>query len=198
VANTESLVDPAVSRAKFEREIAEYRRLEAEHVAKGWWVLHTDFPEVRVVFAAPQARPPAVVFGAVLDFTNYDLWAPSVRLVNPFTWQPYHARELPTALPRRVRNDVPPQLAGLAEAFSVQPLMQALSPEDIPFLCIPGVREYHQHPAHSGDSWLLHRGRGEGTLYFLLSQLHKYGVEPIRGYQVGMTITGFNTPEFPE
>ena len=33
-----------------------------------------------------------------------------------------------------------------------------------PFFCIPGIRQYHDHPQHSGDSWLLHRAAGEGTL----------------------------------
>ena len=61
--------------------------------------------------------------------------------------------------------------------------------EDVPFLCIPGVREYHEHPAHSGDSWLLHKGSGEGTLYFLLNTIYRYGVEPIPSYGISMGVT---------
>jgi hypothetical protein len=26
-----------------------------------------------------------------------------------------------------------------------------------PFLCLRGIREYHEHPQHSGDEWLLYR-----------------------------------------
>ena len=33
-----------------------------------------------------------------------------------------------------------------------------------PFFCVPGIREYHDHPQHSGDPWLLHRHTGEGSL----------------------------------
>lgn len=200
MASTELLVDPAVSRTKFERELADYRRMENEHIAKGWWMLHADFPTVFVVFATPQVRPPAVIFGALLDFSNYDLWPPSVRLVNPFTREAYRFRELPTRLPRRVEQSLPPELANLPieRPFALQDLMVAHNPDGIPFLCLPGVREYHEHPAHSGDSWLLHRGTAAGSLYFLLNQLYKYGVEPIRGYQIGMTITAFNVPQVPE
>ena len=32
-------VDPAVSRAKFEREIAEYRSFEADYRARGWFLV---------------------------------------------------------------------------------------------------------------------------------------------------------------
>jgi hypothetical protein len=66
-------------------------------------------------------------------------------------------------------------------------------PDEIPFLCIPGVREYHQHPAHTGNSWLLHRGTGEGTLFFIVDQLWKYGVQGVASYncQLAISINGF-------
>lgn len=184
----ELLVDPAVSRAKFSRELDAYRAREDEHLRRGWWLLKADFPEVFVVFAAPQLAPPAVIFGASLDFTNYDLWPPSVRLVDPFTRVPYTQRELPVPLLRRITTPAPEGFAqmGLGPGEIVQnvPLMQAHAPDDVPFFCIPGVREYHEHPGHSGDAWLLHRGQGEGTLYFLLEKLHQYGVQPLTDYNV--------------
>lgn len=193
MAELPALVDPVVSRAKFEREVAAYRAREAEHQRRGWWLLAAEFPQVFVVFATPRTKPPAVVFGAILDFTNYDLWPPSVKLVDPFTRVPYKAKELPTVLKRRATTAlaVPEALAGLglpvgAQLANIQdvPLLQWYSLDEEPFLCLPGVREYHEHPAHSGDPWLLHRGGGEGTLYFLLEKLYQYGVEPISGYNV--------------
>lgn len=196
----ELLVDPQVSKAKFERELAEYRKNEDDHLHRGWWMLRAEFPEVFIVFGAPKVRPPTVVFGALLNFANYDLWPPSVKLVDPFTRVPYKANELPTVLKRQTTAAAPAQLA--AQGFSMvqqeQQLMVAHNPEDVPFLCIPGVREYHEHPAHSGDSWLLHRGTGEGNLYFLLDQLYKYGVEPIIDYQVGLQVVGYIQGAVPE
>lgn len=181
------LVDPAVSRAKFKREVEEYKRLEHEHLRRGWMMLRAEYPEVFVVFANPAMRPPAVIFGALLDFTNYDLWAPSVTLVHPFTREPYKAREVPVHFLRRPpASEIPPQvIAMMQQGVPFEQLMQPTrllvwyTPEDIPFVCLPGIREYHEHPGHSGHSWLLHRGRGEGTLFFILDQLFKYGVQPI-------------------
>lgn len=175
----EQLVDPAVSLAKFERELASYRKQEGVYLSRGWWLLKTEFPTVFAVFGLPQLNPPGIAFGATIDFTNFDLWPPSVRLVNPFTRQPYKCRELPTPLPRLMP-------AGETRDPSTPPqaLMQAYGPDDIPFLCLPGVREYHDHPAHSDDPWLLHRTRGEGTLLFIMEQLHQYGAQSIKGYAV--------------
>ena len=193
------LVDPAVSRVKFERELATYRALADDHRRRGWWLLDAEFPTAFVVFATPRVKPPAVVFGAVLDFSNYDFWPPSVRLVDPFTCEPYRARDLPGDLRRRVPVQLQPELAGLGlGSFQNQPMMQFLDPEELPFLCLPGVREYHEHPGHSGDSWLLHRGKGEGTLHFILNQLYTYGVQPINGYQVGLQVVGFIQQDVPE
>src|SRR5437773_214417 len=94
--------DPAVSRVKFDREVAEYRALGAEYRARGWLLLRAEFPLFEVAMAAPQLKPPAMVAGVRLDYTNYDASPPSVRLVNPFTGVPYLFKDLPTALKRSV------------------------------------------------------------------------------------------------
>ena len=65
-----------------------------------------------------------------------------------------------------------------------QDLMQANSPEDVPFLCIAGVKEYHDHPGHSGDPWEIHRSSGGGRLVRLLEVISKYGLEPVKGFHV--------------
>lgn len=78
---------------------------------------------------------------------------------------------------------------GVAQAQLVQPqpLMQAYGDDDIPFLCIAGVREYHEHPAHSGDRWESHRTSGAGRLMRLIGVISKYGLEPIENFRVQLT-----------
>jgi hypothetical protein len=180
-------VDPAVSRAKFDAEVAEYLKLRGEYERRGWLLVDTEFPSVFVVMATPRLRPPAIVCGVLLDYTNYDLRPPSVQLVDPFTREPYRARELPTALNRALPAqtvELPGIPVGNLQMQGVQPLMQAHDPEDVPFLCIAGVREYHDHPGHTGDAWELHRAAGAGRLVRLLEVVHRYGVEPVSGYSV--------------
>ena len=181
-------VDPAVSQAKFQQEIAELRSLEQDYRRKGWFLLEASFPKVLVAMAAPQLSPPAIVCGVAIDYTNYDAEAPSVRLVNPFTGEPYLADELPTNLPRAVEGQAVelPGMPGALQFQQAQSLMQAYGPKEIPFLCIAGVREYHLHPAHSGDSWELHRAAGAGRLVRLLEVIHTYGVAPIKSYGVNL------------
>lgn len=193
---TGTFVDPRVSRSKFDREVASYRAREEEHQRRGWWMLKAEFPEVFAVFATPQAKPPSVVFGAVLDFRNYDLWPPSVTLVEPFTRVPYKAKELPYKFLRRNRRIVEQQgEPGPTEVEEVQTLMQAWGLDENPFLCLPGVREYHDNPGHSGDQWLMHRRRGEGTLFFIFDQLYRYGIAPIRGLQFRLAGYAVEVPE---
>lgn len=203
----EALADPAVSRAKFDRDLATYCGREDEYRRRGWWLLTADFPEVFVVFATPRTKPPAVVFGALLDFANYDFWPPSVRLVDPFTREPYRAKDLPTVFKRRTVTTLPPEaqaalgLPAGAQMQNVQEsqLMQAYGPDEVPFLCVPGVREYHEHPAHSNDPWLRHRDGVEGSLHFLLEILYRYGVAPISEYRVELiTRVTFGQAEVPE
>jgi hypothetical protein len=181
-------VDPLVSRTKFDRELAEFQALSDSYRQRGWFLAHVDFPRVFVALAAPQVTPAVLVMGVDFDYTNYDAAPPSVRLVNPFTRVPYKFSELPTQLLRGMpaqEVQLPGMPPGAKMALAVQqPYMQAYGPEDIPFLCVAGVREYHDHPAHSGDVWELHRPTGAGRLVRLLEIIHRYGVAPIVGLGV--------------
>jgi hypothetical protein len=168
-------VDPEVSQAKFAREIAEYRELEAEYRRRGWLLLEAEFPHVVVALCAPQLKPPAVIVGVSLDYSNYDVEPPAVTFVDPFTSDAYLAKDLPTVLKRSVPAQnfaAPPGMEfplGAQPMFvAQQPLLQARDPDDIPFLCIAGV--------------------------------HKYGVEPISEYQIelSMNVTGLIQSSVPE
>lgn len=177
--------DPAVTRAKFDRQITDFEATRADYEARGWFLVDARFPQVFVVLAVPQLRPPAVLCGVLFDYTNYDAAPPSVRLVDPFTRRPYLRRELPTALPKALPAQAVPVGGDVnLQLQAAQPLMQAAGDDDIPFLCVAGTLEYHAHPGHSGDVWELHRAGGAGNLVRLLEIIDRYGASPIRGYGV--------------
>ncbi|MGY3611086.1 MULTISPECIES: putative metal-binding protein [unclassified Bradyrhizobium] len=179
------VVDPEVSRAKFDREVAAYRKLEATYRKRGWLLLDAVFPEVFVVFAATKIRPAPIVAGVVVDFTDYDLQPPSVLFVDPFTREKLLASNVHFQMLRR--PPMPPDaMAALIQqgALQVSNMIQANRADDYPFICLPGVREYHDNPAHTGDSWLLHRGSGEGSLVFILEKIWMYGVDPLSAYNI--------------
>ncbi len=169
-------LDSAVARRKFAEAIAQYRSQESSYLAQGCWLLSADFPKALFAFVHPKLRPNAVILGVELDFSNYDLWPISVRFVEPFKRQAYTPKTMPTMLVRM-------------QPGGPVPLVQFHSENDIPFLCLQGVREYHNHPAHTGDAWLLHRSKGEGTLAHLLSVLIEYGINAVRSYNFGINIS---------
>lgn len=195
------VAEPTVSRAKFEREIDELQAQERDYRRRGWILARAEFPQAVVVMAAPQLAPPAVVTGVRFDYTDYDARPPSVRLVDPFTEEPYTAERLPTQLLRGVQPELPPgvQLPPGAEVAAVpQPLMQHYGEGTIPFLCLAGVREYHDHPRHRGDHWELHRTAGAGRLVRILEIIDTYGVRPINyDLQLALRIKGFGQVELP-
>jgi hypothetical protein len=91
---------------------------------------------------------------------------------------------LPQAIPN-FQHNTPPRVA----RFKVDPMaglvhdsiLQGYDNDDPkPFLCMPGVKAYHRHPAHTGDSWWLHKG-AEGSMHTILHALWKYGVRDIVG-----------------
>ena len=189
--------DAAVSRKKFAREIKEFRSLSDQYRQRGWFLVYAKYPHVLVVLATAKTSPVTILTGVFFDYTNYDAEPPSVRLVHPITGEPYKNSELPTSLPRLLPSS---NQHGILEGVpDIQTLMQAYGPDDIPFLCIAGVREYHEHPAHSGDRWELHRPIGAGRLVRLLGIISKYGLETITGLNVQMIPKiGFNFNVSPE
>jgi hypothetical protein len=206
MSTIEQAIDPTVSKAKFEREVADFRHLSGDYAARGWFLVDASFPSVLVLLAAPHVEPPPVVTGVLFDYTDYDARPPSVQLVNPFTRAPYSFEQLPTQLLRQVEAgpmmsplfQVPPGFAP-PKVMMNQPLMQPDVTGGAPFLCVAGVREYHNHPAHSGDSWDLHRTAGAGRLVRILEVLDTYALRPINGYNVQLVpkITGFSQSGAP-
>lgn len=180
-------VDPAVSRAKFDRELADYRSMEADYRARGWFLVKAEWPIAIVLLASSKTTPPTIVTAVRFDFSNYDAEPPSVRLVDPFSERPLQNSEIPVRLPRLIPGPEQVMPDGTKVRLNTaQELMQAHSPDDIPFLCIAGVKEYHDHPGHSGDPWELHRSAGEGRLVRLLEVISKYGLEPVASLGVNL------------
>jgi hypothetical protein len=189
MTTTAQFVEPTVSRAKFQREIHEYRQYEDDYRARGWFLVEAAYPSVLVLMVARQLPVPILVLGVRFDYTNYDVEPPSVVLVDPFTGSPYTAAKLPVRLDRRVSGFVPPQVPpGIVVTPPAVPLMQWYGPDETPFLCLPGVREYHAHPGHSGDAWELHRRLGAGRLVRILTVIHRYGVEAVNNVQVNVQV----------
>ena len=189
VKPTEQYVDPSVSRTKFEREIADYLAFEADYRTRGWFLVKAEWPVVVVVLASAKTKPPSIVSAVQFDYTNYDAEPPSVRFIDPFSGRFLPLKELPIRLHRGVPGqEMPVPVPGgpKVQVMMSQDLMQANTPDDIPFLCIPGVKEYHDHPGHSGDPWEIHRSTSEGRLVRLLEVISKYGLEPVKGFNVNL------------
>lgn len=196
----EQVVDPQVSYAKFDREVEWLRRYEMAQRQRGLLLIEAAFPRVVIAVCVPQVRPYVLLFGVIIDYTNWDVEPPSVRLIDPFTFRPLVARELSTWMKRRVNVGAPdftpavPQVSDEQVAPGRAPapvagapvqesaILQWSGPDDFPFLCLAGVLEYHEHPAHTGDSWWLHRTTGAGSLSHLLNVFHSYAIAPITGF----------------
>lgn len=183
------VIDPVISKVKFRREIETFEAREAFWREKGVIRISTGFPQVRFLFCVTNTKPKAVAFGVELDFSNYDLYPPSVRFIDPFSGRRLMMREMDVQLIQmnQVVPNAPPENVNPFQRIQAQPLLMG-RPEDYPFLCLPGIREYHQHPAHTGDSWFLYRGRGEGRLHWIIERLYDHSVGLNLQYQVAYSI----------
>lgn len=177
------VADPDASRAVFDQELANYRANETSYRASGWLLLEATFPRVVAALVGVHLGSfPPVLFGLELDYANYPVDPPSLRFINPFTGEEVPFEKLPNHLPRgrKLTLAVPGAPEGVTQEVVLPESDLVQHHEGGPaFLCHPGVREYHTHPAHTGDAWELHPG--EGRLNRIFDIIHRFGVVPVVG-----------------
>jgi hypothetical protein len=188
--------EPSVTRTKFDRELAEFKAQRQAYLKRGVWLLDETFPELLFALVASKPKPAALVmFGVVINFENYDVVPSSVRLVDPFTRRPLAAAEVTHGMMTfavKLGPDGAPLTGQSGKPLLEQrgDLVQAEDASRPGFICLQGVREYHDHPAHTGDSWFLHRGTGVGKLAYLLNALATPAIDVVQGmsYQVNALV----------
>lgn len=153
------LVSRHISRTKLDRELSQWDAVRDSYRRRGYWILDRRDLTIDVAFVAPVPliRPiPVLLAVARFDFTNYDVWAPSIQFVDAAGSGP--------AVPL-----YPP--VELDAAGQLHQLLLDHPTLNRQFVCFAGVREYHEHPQHSGDLWLLHRQEGHGRLAVICERL---------------------------
>ena len=175
---TATLIDPVISREKFRREFDSWKD-NSQHKERGWLLL--DYNEealrlelgfvARVTTSTGSGPLPVIVVAIRLEYDNYDLLPPSLTFIDALTRRPArpHVRAfMPLADgPRDVLIDTHPETG-------------------LPFLCVAGIREYHNHPQHTGDSWLLHRPLGEGCISTICDRVWRFMARNVIGLNMNM------------
>lgn len=173
VAGQPRLVPAVVSARKIERDLAAWRSNAEVYRQRGWIMLGHNDLSIDVGFlarvAVGRSAMPIMTVAIRLDYTNYDLWPPSVTFIDPNSGEP--AQPLVQALDE-------------TDGLVTNVLIDQHPATGRPFLCLPGVREYHSHPQHTGDDWLLHRSSGAGNLYVICDRVWRRMARNVLGLQV--------------
>ncbi|MBS2937075.1 hypothetical protein KDN32_04880 [Nocardioides sp. J2M5] len=172
------LVPTAVNRAKFDEQIARWRANADVYARRGWLLLSVGDLCVEVGFLRDVAMGPRtipVMTACVrIDYWNFDLWAPSLTFIDPITREPLGGPP-PVRAPNRM------------DSGEVRDALIDQHPETLrPFLCLPGIREYHSHPQHSGDDWLLHRHLDAGDLVVICERIWQRMSRNVLGMSVAI------------
>lgn len=139
-------MDPAVSKLKFDRDADGLRGI-APVLAGGWDIRLAEWPTLTLLFKHPRSQR---TVGFTFRCDEWDDLPPSLNLFDPDTGQ-----------------DLPwgrwPQ--GVWSVGNPHPVTGK------PFLCLPGIREYHTHSSHLGDAWENYRARGTYSLPYIVHRV---------------------------
>lgn len=163
-------VDQRISRLKYDRQVGNLGRQKNLLRSWGCFLVNCTFPHVEALFlpsnpfviefpawiqtgqtlqlAVANMQVDSVVgraFGVRIDMEDYDLRAPSVTFRNPTTWELAPFNSIPTGhFPDESGHPRPVVL-------DAHPVFER------PFLCIQGIREFHEHPQHTDVDWFTNR-----------------------------------------
>ncbi len=144
------MIDPDVSRRKFARALELLDGDSATFVnEEKWEVISRDFPLFQVVWTHPRS---ARRVGFRFLFDDWDAFPPRVDLFDPAT----SALLSWAAWPK-----------GSWAVGDGHPVTRR------PFLCLPGVREYHEHPSHLNDLWAPLRALDSYTMLPLMHRVQQ-------------------------
>jgi hypothetical protein len=169
------VVDPDVTKLKLDREVEAWQASAPLYRRRGWLLLDRQGAQIDVGFLAQLSlggqSVPVMAACVRLDYTNYDVWPPSVEFIDP-----------------RTGDYVAPVVQAIMQTDEgPRNILVSGHPEtDRPFLCVPGTRQYHSHPQHSGDLWLLHRGAREGSLVTVCDRIWRTMARTMVGLQVAL------------
>jgi hypothetical protein len=204
-------IDPEITRRKYESEVRRLTEQRENLEERGIFLLeNSSFPAIDFFFvprsllrlAVPIGTPPGSppmppntmqafdvpsvagrAFKARFNLSDYDLRAPSLEFLDPWT------NELLS-------------YENMFKAFEFEPVRGAhlvlLGDHPIthrPFLCLRGIREYHEHPQHSGDDWLLYRDKL--SIFSLVLSLWRVAIDLVRPQLLLTTVQPVQTGASP-
>jgi Predicted metal binding domain/WXG100 protein secretion system (Wss), protein YukD len=170
------LVDPDVSAKKLQRQLEDWEANEDLYRERGWQLLGRDGLDVDIAFTARLPIGPAnnlvvIPLAIRLGFDNYDIWPPSLRVIDPLT-----RRSLEVPRVRAIDFDATDHAGVPLDLF-----VNGHPDTGLVFLCKAGTLEYHTHFEHSGDDWLLYRDQGFGSIGRLCDLLWRTAVRTVAG-----------------
>lgn len=143
-------MDRAVSVRKFDAEIRAFKTEAAAYVsAKGWMIVGATYPVLAVVLRHSRSTR-EIEFRFTCD--DWDEIPPSLTLHDPNGGKGLSWAEWPKG------------------GWVVHKSHPSAGE---PFLCLPGIREYHTHPSHLGDSWEGYRLRGTYRLRGIVDRVYQ-------------------------
>ena len=143
-------MDSAVSVKKFDGEVRSLQTDAAAYAAaRGWKVAASTFPLLAVVLRHSGSGR-EVEFQFACD--DWDELPPSLTLHHPdgggeFTWADWPKNGWSVGDPHPLTGK--------------------------PFLCLPGIREYHTHPSHLSELWEGYRHRSSYSLRSIVDRVQQ-------------------------
>jgi hypothetical protein len=133
---------PELSRGLFEEQIQKILRNTDLLLDRGWLFLEWEYPWLAIAVRHRNTRKIRVF---KFKFNDWDDVPPSLKLVDAETGEDLPGNMWPTGNQSYWHSGGWISSAGITTT--------------LPFMCMPGIREYHTHQSHTSDHWENYKGK---------------------------------------
>lgn len=144
---------PEVSEELFLQGVTQFLDNPVLLMDRGWLILESMYPRFTITM---HHRRTGKLRTFQFTFDDWNDLPPAQTIVDPDTRQPVPGNQWPQY-----------QSYWHQSGWSNTPLIT--TPQ--PFMCMPGIREYHTHHAHGQDKWENYKGSEDYSLVGIVSQV---------------------------
>jgi hypothetical protein len=145
---------PEISAELFEEGVARLTGNPELLVDRGWLILESKHPRLTLTI---HHRATGKLRTFLFEFDNWNDQPPALSIVDPDTRQPVTG----TLWPQQYQS------YWHQSGWSNTPLITTPKP----FMCMPGILEYHTHYSHVGDKWDNYKASPDYSIFGIVSQV---------------------------
>lgn len=169
----EILVDQAVAKKYFDKEVDFFKQHQDISESRGWKVERIYFPFFEISFLLPTNRGDLKYLTLRFNLMNFNILPMSVEVIYPDKF---------ILGPNSVIIGATDKIIRKIQITPGKNVLLIHHKTKKPFICMKGIYEYHIHSQHEKTYWDVFRYSDFGSLFYFVNAIWEGSTKKVRGF----------------